>query len=42
MAELLHYDNDELEDLYARTAWTYEDKTKVPGSAYEMFKKAAL
>lgn len=42
VAELLHYDNDQLEDLYARTAWTYEDKTKVPGSAYEMFKKAAL
>ena len=42
VAELLQYDNDKLEDLYSRTAWTYEDKTKVLGSAYEMFKKAAL
>lgn len=42
VAELLQYDNDQLEDLYSRTAWTYEDKTKVLGSAYEMFKKAAL
>ncbi|CAH1253533.1 Hypp1195 [Branchiostoma lanceolatum] len=39
VAHLLEYQHDEqLEDLYVRTAWAFDDEK--PGSAYEMFKKA--
>jgi hypothetical protein len=36
----LEYENDKLESLYERTAWFLEEKTGIPGSAYELFKKA--
>ena len=40
VASKLEYDSDKLESLYERTAWYLEDKTGIPGSAYELFKKA--
>ena len=40
VARKLDYTNEQLEDLYDRTAWKFEDKTKIPGSSYEIFKKA--
>nr|CAD7201675.1 unnamed protein product [Timema douglasi]CAD7575163.1 unnamed protein product [Timema californicum] len=43
VAELLHYENDEqLEDLYQRTAWKFEEKYKKKASAYDFFKQAVL
>lgn len=40
MASTLVYDSDQLEDFYERTAWRLEEKTGVPGSSYDLFKKA--
>uniref|UniRef100_A0A8D8WSX0 Eukaryotic translation initiation factor 2 subunit 1 n=1 Tax=Cacopsylla melanoneura TaxID=428564 RepID=A0A8D8WSX0_9HEMI len=43
VAEILHFDSDaQLEDLYQRTAWDYEAKTKKKGSSYDFFKQAVL
>ena len=42
VASKLDYDNDQLESLYERTAWKLEEKTGIPGSAYELFKKAVV
>ncbi len=42
VATKLDYDEDQLEDLYERTAWLLEEKTGVPASSYEMFKKAVV
>ncbi|XP_014243906.1 eukaryotic translation initiation factor 2 subunit 1 [Cimex lectularius] len=43
VSELLEYENDEqLEDLYQRTAWLFEEKTKKKASAYDFFKQAVL
>lgn len=43
VAEILHFDSDQqLEDLYQRTAWNYEEKTKKKGSSYDFFKQAVL
>ena len=41
VAEKLDYNNEQLEDLYERTAWRLEDE-KAPGSAYQVFKKAVV
>jgi translation initiation factor 2 subunit 1 len=41
VAENLEYTNEQLEDLYERTAWKLEEG-KPPGSAYEVFKKAVV
>ncbi|OWF42154.1 eukaryotic translation initiation factor 2 subunit 1-like [Mizuhopecten yessoensis] len=41
VAELLEYETEEqLEDLYKKTAWYFDDKYKKPGSSYEVFKHA--
>jgi len=32
--------DEELEDLYTKTAWHFEQKTKVQGSAYDYFKQS--
>ena len=40
VATKLDYDNDQLEDLYQRTAWQLEETTKIPASSYDLFKKA--
>ena len=40
VAENLDYNNEQLEDLYERTAWKLEEG-RPPGSSYEVFKKAA-
>lgn len=41
VAELLNYKSDEqLEDLYKKTAWHFDEKYKKPGAAYEAFKHA--
>ncbi|KAJ1526971.1 hypothetical protein ONE63_008517 [Megalurothrips usitatus] len=41
VAELLHYETDEqLEDLYQKTAWHFEETRK--GTAYDAFKQAVL
>ena len=42
VAEVLEYTKDEqLESLYERTAWFYDDKYKKPGyGAYDVFKQA--
>ncbi|XP_063217449.1 eukaryotic translation initiation factor 2 subunit 1 [Bacillus rossius redtenbacheri] len=43
VAELLHYETDEqLEELYQRTAWRFEEKYKKKASAYDFFKQAVL
>lgn len=39
VAELLGYDTDEqLEDLYHKTAWHFDNKYNKPGASYEAFK----
>lgn len=41
VGELLHYDSDEeLEDLFHKTAWHFDEKHKASGGAYEAFKHA--
>jgi len=41
VADLLGYDSDaQLEDLYTKTAWHFEDKYKRKASAYDAFKQA--
>lgn len=44
VAELLHYSSDEeLEDLYERTAWHFEDKHKsAKAFAYDFFKQSVM
>lgn len=43
VAELLHYESSEqLEELYKRTAWLFEEKYKKKASAYDFFKQAAV
>ena len=42
VATKLDYDNDQLEDLYERTAWALEAKAGLPASSYDMFKKAVV
>lgn len=43
VAELLHYENSEqLEELYTKTAWLFEEKYKKKASAYDFFKQAAM
>lgn len=44
VAELLHYDNDDqLEELYQKTAWHFEEKyKKQAASAYDFFKQSVL
>ncbi|BET02425.1 unnamed protein product [Nesidiocoris tenuis] len=43
VAELLKYETDEqLEDLYQRTAWFFEERKKKKSSAYDFFKQAVL
>lgn len=37
------YDSDEkLEELYRKTAWHFEAKTKKKGSSYDFFKQVGL
>jgi translation initiation factor 2 subunit 1 len=40
VATKLDYDNDQLEDMYERTAWALEEKSGMPASSYDLFKKA--
>jgi len=40
VAELLKYNEEQLEDLYKKTAWYYDEKHKKQGYAYEIFKHA--
>ncbi|KAJ8681274.1 hypothetical protein QAD02_017061 [Eretmocerus hayati] len=44
VAELLHYENDDqLEELYQKTAWHFEEKyKKQKASAYDFFKQSVL
>jgi len=43
VAELLEYETDEqLEELYNKTAWYFDRKFKKTGASYEMFKKAVV
>lgn len=43
VAELLEYESSEqLEELYKKTAWRYEEKTKKHASSYEFFKQACI
>lgn len=43
VAELLKYETDEqLEELYERTAWHFEEKYKKKASAYDFFKQAVM
>ena len=40
-AEILEYETDgQLEELYEKTAWYFDEKYKSPGSSYEVFKLA--
>ena len=40
MANILGYKtSDELEELYKKTAWHFEAKTKKRGSSYDYFKQ---
>ena len=41
VAELMKYETDEqLEELYHKTAWAFDKKYKKSGAAYEAFKHA--
>ncbi|KAK3091959.1 hypothetical protein FSP39_024022 [Pinctada imbricata] len=41
VGELMNYSSDEqLEELYKKTAWYFDDKYKKPGAAFEAFKHA--
>ncbi|KAL5016081.1 hypothetical protein ScPMuIL_005670 [Solemya velum] len=41
VGELLNYKHDEqLEELYKKTAWHFDEKYKKPGASYEVFKHA--
>ncbi|XP_062506490.1 eukaryotic translation initiation factor 2 subunit 1-like [Corticium candelabrum] len=40
VASTLTYENEQLEELYTKTAWKFEEKTGIAGSSYEVFKKA--
>lgn len=43
VAELLAYESDDqLEELYQKTAWLFEEKLKKKASAYDFFKQAVL
>lgn len=43
VAELLKYDSDEqLEELYMKTAWYFEEKHKNKTASYDIFKQAVL
>ncbi|XP_018333601.1 eukaryotic translation initiation factor 2 subunit 1 [Agrilus planipennis] len=43
VAELLKYENDDqLEELYEKTAWHFEEKFKKKAGAYDIFKQAVL
>lgn len=43
VAELLNYESDDqLEELYQKTAWLFEEKYKKKASAYDFFKQAVL
>lgn len=43
VAELLEYQtNEELEALYEKTAWYFDDKYGKPGAAFEAFKTAVM
>ena len=40
-AEILGYETDkQLEELYEKSAWYFDEKYKSPGSSYEVFKLA--
>ena len=41
VGELLNYESDEqLEDLYVKSAWLFDRKYGKPGASYEAFKHA--
>lgn len=41
VGEILKYETDEqLEELFEKTAWFFDDKYKTTGGAYEAFKHA--
>lgn len=41
VGELLNFKHDEqLEELYNKTAWHFDEKYKKPGASYEVFKHA--
>lgn len=40
VASKLNYENEQLEELYERTAWKLEEGTGIAGSSYNLFKKA--
>ena len=41
VGEILEFDSDEqLEELFEKTAWYFDDKNKNIGGAYEAFKHA--
>ncbi|KAL4708659.1 hypothetical protein ACJJTC_008185 [Scirpophaga incertulas] len=43
VAELLHFESpDQLEELYQKTAWHFEEKYNKKASAYDFFKQAAV
>lgn len=43
VAELLHYENDEqLDELYRKTAWRFDEKLKKKASSYDYFKQSVL
>jgi len=40
-AEILEYESDgQLEELYEKTAWYFDEKYKSPGSSFDVFKLA--
>lgn len=41
VGELMKFHSDEqMEELYTKTAWFFDDKYKKPGASYEAFKHA--
>lgn len=43
MADILKFEsNDQLEELYQKTAWHFEEKYKSKAAAYDVFKQAVM
>lgn len=42
VADIMGFDNQQLEDLYEKTAWHFEEKHNYKVSAYDVFKQCAV
>lgn len=42
VADILKFENEQLEDLYQKTAWHFEEKYKNKAAAYDVFKQCVI